>query len=43
MNKRQHASGTGGGPSRRIAMAVLEEKVLAIIGISAVVGKAGIE
>lgn len=43
MNIRKHASGTGGGPSNRIALTVLEERVVAIIGISAVVGQAGIE
>lgn len=40
---RKHASGTGGGPSNRIPLSVLEERVVAIIGISAVVGQAGIE
>ena len=40
---RCEASGTGGGPSSRQTLTALEERVLAIMGLTAVIGQAGIE
>ncbi|KAJ8737707.1 hypothetical protein PYW08_000302 [Mythimna loreyi] len=40
---RREASGTGGGPSSRQTLTALEERVLGIMGLSAVIGLAGIE
>ncbi|XP_075974765.1 uncharacterized protein LOC142975663 [Anticarsia gemmatalis] len=40
---RRQATRTGGGPSNRLILTALEERVVAIIGVSAVVGQAGIE
>lgn len=40
---RGEASGTGGGPSSRLTLTALEERVLGIMGLMAVTGQAGIE
>lgn len=40
---RCEASSTGGGPSRRQTLTALEERVLGIMGLTAVIGQAGIE
>ncbi|KAL4719781.1 hypothetical protein ACJJTC_005429 [Scirpophaga incertulas] len=40
---RRHASHTGGGPSSGMSLTALEERVVAVIGVSAVVGQAAIE
>ncbi|GBP98015.1 hypothetical protein EVAR_90260_1 [Eumeta japonica] len=40
---RRHASGTGGGPSSRQVLTALEERIVAIMGVSAAVGQAGIQ
>ncbi|KAL0878502.1 hypothetical protein ABMA27_003596 [Loxostege sticticalis] len=40
---RRHASGTGGGPSSRQTLTALEERVVAVIGVSAVVGQTSIQ
>lgn len=40
---RREASGTGGGPSSRQTLTASEQRVLGIMGLSAVVGLVGIE
>lgn len=40
---RRQASGTGGGPSSRQTLTASEERVLGIMGLTAVVGQAGVE
>ncbi|XP_022822573.1 uncharacterized protein LOC111353696 [Spodoptera litura] len=40
---RQQSSGTGGGPNTHIQLTAIEERVMAVIGVSAVVGLAGIQ
>lgn len=40
---RHEASGTGGGPSSRQTLTASEERVLGIMGMTAVTGLAGIE
>lgn len=43
MQIRRHTNGTGGGPSTRLSLSDLEERVLGVIGQAAVDGQAGIE
>ncbi|XP_045491615.1 proline-, glutamic acid- and leucine-rich protein 1-like [Colias croceus] len=38
-----HTNGTGGGPSSRLSLTVLEDRVCAILGETAVLGQAGIQ
>ena len=40
---RREASGTGGGPSSRQSLTALEQRVLGIMGLTAVIGLVGIQ
>ncbi|GBP42624.1 ATP-dependent DNA helicase pif1 [Eumeta japonica] len=39
----RHASGTGGGPSSRQLLTALEKRIVAVMGVSAAAGQAGIK
>ncbi|CAH2106990.1 unnamed protein product [Euphydryas editha] len=43
LNIKRQSSRTGGGPTNRVVLTALEERVVAVIGVSAVVGQAGIQ
>ncbi|XP_026725056.1 uncharacterized protein LOC113491998 isoform X3 [Trichoplusia ni] len=43
LTMRREASGTGGGPSSRLTLTPLEDRVLGIMGLTAVVGQPGID